>query len=305
MCDAAAKSVTQLSACPNDAPAEKRSCLLCVQDGYSWCQDASRELDEYAGRCVSFPNGPNPWIPHTVKPAKVVKTQGEGEEEPVNPPVDPTKPGEGEEEGPEEGEEEDENEDDDSWGMCGPEQELIYQAQDCPAVVLANGADWHRWEGGPHAGWWIALGVLKFILIGALVCCCCRRCRRRCKERCQAWRERRCGRWQAQAAQGGQGGCCQTTPQQQQGGVTVQDGCSFVGGAPVVSQEEQQLQQALAASFVAPSAPHHQAPPAAVHVAVSVDRKDGVVEMQPQGQAYPSLNANRNGYAPVQQIPDI
>jgi len=47
--------------CPNDAPETKKSCTLCMLDGYEWCHPPMADFqDEYEGECVMRPAAPTP-----------------------------------------------------------------------------------------------------------------------------------------------------------------------------------------------------------------------------------------------------
>jgi hypothetical protein len=197
-------------------------------DGYSWCQDKSRPNDEYSGRCVSYPNGPNPWQPHEATPhaAATVDSDSIAVSDVAN--------GSGS------------DQDSADWGMCADASQLIFQPQDC-ASLEAHFGQWKNWHGA-KAGL-IAFGILKFILITVCICCCVRKCRKRCQGRCQQWREKHC-----------RGAACQNnnsinnnnnpingnSNSNNGSNVSVQDGCSFVGNSS--SAEEVQMQQAMSNS---------------------------------------------------------
>jgi hypothetical protein len=189
--------------------------------------------------------------------------------------------------------------------MCAEDSQLIYQPHECAAATIPRHEE-ERWQRNwhPSKGLMIAFGILKFVLITALVCCCVRKCRRCCKERCQQWRERHCG----------QGGC-HNNSNSNGANVAVQPGCNYVG-----TTEEQQLQQALANSMNQASMPVNQqnsnliaasAPmqPQPIHVTVNMpssDRKDNNnsgVEMHAvnPNAVYPSLKTNKAGYTQLQQ----
>jgi len=296
-CETGTSAVAKIEACPNDAPSSKHSCSSCVLDGYSWCQDKMRLRDEYAGRCVSYPNGPNPWQPHQASPPADRKPDADANENHET--LGSTGAA---------------DHDSADWGMCADDTQLVFVPQECAnAMMERQDGKWGPEEWHGKAGWMIAFGVLKFVLITALVCCCVKKCRRRCKERCAQWREKHC-RGSASACHNGQNN------NNSGAGVSVQDGCSYVG-----VPEDQQLAQALANSVQHnnmmnnSNSNNNSNPPAlnpnlapinvTVNLPGSSDRKDNTHGVQMHtvnpNNAYPSLKTNKDGYAQLQQIPDV
>jgi len=298
-CESGAVATTQAAGCPNDTPASKRSCSLCVFDAYSWCQDRRFPRDEYAGHCVAAPN---------------MSTPGQ-QQAPTSNPNEHANPAAGQK-GPEghNSEEGDDGNNELDSAICGEGARLILRPQACATALNPprhpdddddhdhdhdgdhDGPQQdkkHRWA---HAkGAMIAFGIFKVALIVTCLCCCCRKkCRQRCRERCHRWHHHYHGLPEQQVNS--------TVANPNGSAVALNGGCSFVGGS-----EDQQVQQAMAASLK-PQATIASAPAPVnvmVNIPASTDRKDrNGVEMMHHypGAAYPSL-ANSAGYMPVQTHP--